>query len=89
MSRKERTEREWKNRRNDIITAAVKLFFSKGYENTTMDDIVKKAEFSKSTIYNYIRSKEELFLLVHLRGLRKRKVIIRAMDKEQRGYDKS
>jgi len=88
MSRKERTEREWKNRRNDIIIAAEKLFFSKGYEHTTIDDIVKRAEFSKSTVYNYIRSKEELFLLVHLRGLKKRKAIIRAMDAEERGYDK-
>jgi len=88
MSRKERTEREWKNRRNDIIVAAEKLFFLKGYEHTTVDDIVKEAEFSKSTIYNYIRSKEELFLLVHLRGLEKRKAIINAMDLEESGYDK-
>jgi AcrR family transcriptional regulator len=88
MSRKERTEREWKNRRNDIIVAAEKLFFLKGYEHTTVDDIVKEAEFSKSTVYNYIRSKEELFLLVHLRGLRKRKAIIQAMDTEESGYDK-
>lgn len=88
MTRKERTRQERENRRNEIINAAEQLFFSKGYEKATMDDIVKKAEFSKSTLYAYFKSKEELFLLVHLRGLEKRQAIIKAMEKEKVGHDK-
>ena len=88
MTRKERRKQERENRRNEIIDAAEQLFFSKGYEKTTMDDIVKKAEFSKSTLYTYFNSKEELFLLVHLRGLKKRKAVVEAMEKEKTGHNK-
>jgi TetR/AcrR family transcriptional regulator len=88
MSRKERTERERENRKNDIINTAELLFFSRGYENTMMDDIARKAEFSKTTIYSYFKSKEEIFLLVHLRGLVKRRALLQAMEKETTGIDK-
>ncbi len=88
MLRIKRKQRERDNRINDIIDAAEQLFFSKGYEKTTMDDIVKKAEFSKSTLYSYFESKEEIFLLVHMKGLEKRRLIISAMKKEKTGIDK-
>lgn len=88
MTRKERAKREWENLRNDIIDAAEQLFFSKGYEKVTMDDIVKKAELSKSTLYVYIKSKEELFLLVHLRGLKKRQAMMETLDEEESGYER-
>lgn len=47
--------------RNNIIESAKKLFKSKGVEQTTMDDIAKEADYSKSTIYVYFKSKDEIY----------------------------
>ena len=43
-----------------IIDAAMKLFLEKGYENTTMQDIVEASGMSKGTIYHYFKSKQEI-----------------------------
>lgn len=64
----ERKEREKQQRRNDIIDAAEKVFFTKGFENSTMDDVAKESEFSKGTLYLYFKSKEELFHEISNRG---------------------
>lgn len=62
----ERKEREKLQRKQEIITAAEKIFFSKGFINATMDDIASQAELSKGTIYLYFKNKEELFsVFVH------------------------
>lgn len=68
MGIKERKERERFQRQNDIIDAAENLFFTKGIQETTMDDIALKAELSKGTLYLYFSSKEELQYEVSLRG---------------------
>ncbi|MBE5943430.1 MAG: TetR/AcrR family transcriptional regulator [Lachnospiraceae bacterium] len=47
--------------RDNIITAAKELFETKGIEKTTMDDIAKLADYSKSTIYVYFKSKEDIY----------------------------
>lgn len=65
----ERKKREKEQRRNDIIDAAEKVFFSKGKANSTMDDVAEEAELSKGTLYLYFKSKEDLYLAINLRGL--------------------
>lgn len=47
--------------RDNIVGAAKELFEIKGVEKTTMDDIAKHADYSKSTIYVYFKSKEEIY----------------------------
>lgn len=47
--------------RDNIIQAAKELFETKGIEKTTMDDIAKLADYSKSTIYVYFKSKEDIY----------------------------
>jgi TetR/AcrR family transcriptional regulator len=69
MGTSERKEREKEKRRNDIVDAAEKVFFSKGIEAATMDDIAEMAELSKGTLYLYFRNKLELLLAVHHRGM--------------------
>ena len=64
MGAKERREKEKNQRRKTILKAAKKLFFKKGLENTTMDDIAEKAELSKGTLYIYFQSKEILALSI-------------------------
>lgn len=64
----ERKEREKEHRREEIINAAEKVFFEKGLQVTTMDEIAEKAELGKSTLYLYYKSKEDLYLAVLMRG---------------------
>ena len=57
-----RKEREKNIRQREIFLAARELFVLKGYHNTTLEEIAQQADFGKGTIYNYFKSKEELFL---------------------------
>jgi AcrR family transcriptional regulator len=66
----ERKEKEKAIRRNDIIDAAERIFFTKGYDNATMDDVAKEAEFSKRTVYVYFNSKEQIYFEIMIKGYR-------------------
>lgn len=65
----ERKEREKQQRKEEIINAAEKVFFSKGFGQATMDDIAEEAELSKGTLYLYFKSKDDLHLAVARRGM--------------------
>ncbi|MGJ7913381.1 TetR/AcrR family transcriptional regulator [Neobacillus sp. LXY-1] len=68
MGLSERKQREKEIRRTDIIEAAERVFFTKGYSTSTMDDVAKEAEFSKRTVYVYFKSKEQLYFEIMIRG---------------------
>lgn len=70
MGINERKDKEKQIRSNDIIDAAEKVFFLKGYDLATMDDVAKEAEFSKRTVYVYFNSKEQLYFEIMVRGYR-------------------
>jgi len=48
-------------KREDILDAASGLFLDKGYGNVSMDEVAKRANVSKRTVYNHFASKEILF----------------------------
>lgn len=48
--------------RDRIMEAAVKVFASKGYHDTRVDDIVKDSNTSKGSFYFYFPSKQDIFL---------------------------
>lgn len=68
MGVSERKEREKERRRQEILDAAEKVFFKKGVENATMDDVAEEAELSKATLYLYFCSKDEIYFAIFLRG---------------------
>ena len=68
MGTAERKEREKLQRRQSIVDAAERVFFSKGYDNSSMDDVAKEAELSKGTLYLYFDSKEDLYGAIVRRG---------------------
>jgi TetR/AcrR family transcriptional regulator len=70
MSIQERKEREKEHRKEEIIDAAQRIFFEKGLNAATMDEIAESAELSKGTLYIYYSSKEDLYLAVLMRGLK-------------------
>lgn len=51
-------------RQNQIIKAAITLFKEKGFHKTTTREIAQKSGFSIGTLYEYIRTKEEILFLV-------------------------
>lgn len=51
-------------RRTEMIHAAVRLFKEKGFHRTTTREIAKEAGFSIGTLYEYIRTKEDILYLV-------------------------
>ncbi len=65
----ERRERDKRRRRHEIIDAAEEVFFSKGIDAATMDDVANAAELSKGTLYLYFPSKEDLYHAIALRGM--------------------
>ena len=55
--------------KNKIISSAAKLFSERGYDETTLQDIMKLSGLSKGAIYHYFKSKQEI--LVYLSNYEK------------------
>jgi AcrR family transcriptional regulator len=48
-------------RRSEILAAATKVFATKGFVATRMEDIAKAARLAKGTLYLYFRSKDAIY----------------------------
>ena len=66
----DRGQREKEQRKIEIIDAAERLFFSRSYEDVSMDDIAREVELNKATLYLYFKNKEALYATIVLRGIR-------------------
>lgn len=55
-------ERNRINNRNAILMAARSCFRDKGYDNTTIRDIVRQTNLAAGTFYNYFSSKQDIFI---------------------------
>ena len=54
-----------KQRRENIIRAASKVFIEKGYHPATIRDICKASGLGPGTLYNYVRKKEDILYLIY------------------------
>lgn len=59
-----RRERNKRDKLNRIVGAARALFHSQGYEQTTTQQIAKAAGIASGTLFLYVKSKEDLLVLV-------------------------
>jgi AcrR family transcriptional regulator len=64
-----RREREKAQRRDDILRAARTVFFTRGFNAATVDDVAIAAEVSKGTVYLYFDTKETILAHLILEGL--------------------
>jgi AcrR family transcriptional regulator len=72
-----RRERETEMRRGQMVDAALRLFASKGYFGTTVEDISASAGFSRSAIYlHYPDGKVGLFTAALARAVKARHVAV-------------
>jgi AcrR family transcriptional regulator len=54
-----------KQRREEIIRAASKLFTQKGYHMTTIRNICEASGLGPGTLYNYVKKKEDILYLIY------------------------
>ncbi|UAW97113.1 TetR/AcrR family transcriptional regulator [Halopseudomonas nanhaiensis] len=88
MSVDERREREKQERRGSILDAAEEVFFTKGYDKCSMDEIAKTAQLSRALLYVYFRDKAAIMRGIMLRSvacLRDR--FVRAISEAELGLD--
>ncbi|WP_460291447.1 TetR/AcrR family transcriptional regulator [Bacillus cereus] len=72
--------KEYEERRKEILETAERLFLTKGYTKTTVNDILKEIGIAKGTFYHYFKSKEEVMDEIIMRIIKedvaKAKVIV-------------
>lgn len=57
-------------RMEEILDAAAKIFYEKGYHATTIEDVAREVGMLKGSLYYYIRSKEDLLYELLLQVIR-------------------
>ncbi len=62
--RENKSEKIKKEKRNLFLISALSVFEEKGFNNTRIKDITKKANTSVGNFYNYFKSKEEIFEVI-------------------------
>lgn len=50
------------SRRDDLIDAAMRVFYRHGFHASSLDDIQKEGGISRMTLYNHFKSKDELVI---------------------------
>lgn len=89
MGIQERREREKEQRRNEILNAAEKVFFSKGFNHATMDEVAETAELSKGTLYLYFKNKEDLYFAITQRSMTILRTMFQdAVKQHEKGIEK-
>ena len=68
MSIKNLKEKERENRIDYIIDAAEQLFFEKGYDGVSLNEIALKIGISRPPLYRYFKNREEIYFAVVLRA---------------------
>ncbi|WP_250657181.1 TetR/AcrR family transcriptional regulator [Alkalimarinus coralli] len=77
-----RKEREFARREREIIDAALSLFETPNWEQVTVDQIAKKAEIGKGTVYKHFSTKDEIYACITLEFHERLLAEFRAIDHE-------
>ena len=77
-----------KQRYEAIVDAAEKVFFSKGIENASMDQVAKQVGLGKGTLYLYFESKNALYRAILYRAFATiKKQIEEALNEADTGFE--
>jgi AcrR family transcriptional regulator len=67
-------------RRAELINCAQGLFLTRGYERTTINDVIAATGLSKGAFYHHFRSKEDLLEAIAARFARESLSFIEALQ---------
>lgn len=89
MSLELRREQEKQERRDSILDAAEQVFFSKGFDKCSMDEIARTAQLSRALLYVYFKDKTAIMRGILLRSMQALKErFVRACEAERTGLEK-
>ena len=71
-----------------IVSAAWKLFYEQGYDDTTVDDIIRESGTSKGSFYHYFEGKDALLSTLSLLFDEKYEELMETMDEGMNSFDK-
>ncbi len=80
--------RKRQSTKSRIVKAAWNLFYKKGYDATTIEDIISASKTSKGTFYHYFKGKEALLNSLSDLFDNKYKELYNVIDPELSAYDK-
>ena len=81
-------DRKKNQTKKKIVSAAWRLFYEQGYENTTVDDIVELSGTSKGSFYHYFEGKDALLSSLSILFDEKYEELMLKMDPEMNSFDK-
>ena len=76
-----------RNTRGRIIEAAWKLFYSYGYDDTTVDDIIKESGTSRGSFYHYFEGKDALLSSLSYMFDEKYEELMEQLDPDMNSFD--
>lgn len=62
-----KTKHTEENRMNEIVDACERLYAKTGFHSLSLKDIARETSMSRPSVYNYFRTKEEIFLALFAR----------------------
>ena len=77
-----------RNTKQKIVSAAWKLFYEQGYDDTTVDDIVFESGTSKGSFYHYFDSKDALLGSLNILFDEKYEELMNIIDPDMDAVDK-
>lgn len=77
-----------RNTRGRIVSAAWKLFYEQGYENTTVEEIIEDSHTSKGSFYHYFDGKDALLSTLSYLFDEKYEELMDIMDPSMSAMDK-
>ncbi len=77
-----------RNTKGKIIAAAWKLFYEQGYEDTTVDEIIRAAQTSKGSFYHYFSGKDALLSTLAYLFDEKYEELLDQMDDSMGSFEK-
>ncbi|MBQ7123329.1 MAG: TetR/AcrR family transcriptional regulator [Oscillospiraceae bacterium] len=77
-----------RNTKSKIVSAAWRLFYEQGYDDTTIEDIIEESGTSKGSFYHYFAGKDALLSSLSILFDEKYEEIEEKIDSEMSAFDK-
>ena len=82
------SRRKERNTKGRIISAAWKLFYEQGYEDTTVEEIIDESGTSKGSFYHYFNGKDALISTLAYLFDEKYAELMENMEESMNSYEK-